>query len=48
MAWARHETVGEYMSAALEWLESRGTKDAAALARQRRVANLAELRVKRW
>lgn len=47
VAWARHETVGEYMTAALEWLESGGRKDAAALAKQRRVANLAQLRVKR-
>lgn len=43
VAWAVHETVGEYMTAALMWLESRGTADPALLAQQHRVPRMSAL-----
>ncbi|PRW21108.1 multidrug resistance-associated 1 isoform X3 [Chlorella sorokiniana] len=43
VAWAVHETVGTYMTAALVWLESRGTADPALLAAQYRVPRLSAL-----
>lgn len=43
VAWAVHETVGNYMTAALVWLESRGTADPALLAQQYRVTRLSAL-----
>ena len=43
VAWAVHETVGGYTTAALLWLESGGTLDAAELARAHRVQRLADL-----
>ena len=43
VAWARHETIGEYMTAALIWLESNGTADINALAAQYRMPRLTEL-----
>jgi hypothetical protein len=45
VAWARHETIGEFMAAALAWLESGGRKDIGQLARQLRVERPALLRV---
>lgn len=43
VAWAVHETVGNYMAAGLVWLESRGTADPALLAQQYRVQRLSAL-----
>jgi hypothetical protein len=45
IAWAKHETIGEYMTAALIWLESGGTASMARLAQQHRVPRLAALAV---
>lgn len=43
VAWAVHETVGSYMTAALVWLESRGTANPALLAQQYGVPALSAL-----
>lgn len=43
LAWGRHETVGEYMTAALLWLEGRGQGDIAALAVKHRVKRPSQL-----
>lgn len=43
VAWARHETVGEYMAAALAWLESGGAADAGQLAQRLRVKRMSSL-----
>ena len=45
VAWGRHETIGEYMTAALVWLENRGQVDIAEVAARFRVPHLTDLQV---
>ena len=45
LAWARHETVGEHMTAALVWLEGGGRQDIGRLVSRYRPARLAALAV---
>ena len=45
VAWGRHETIGEYMTAALVWLENRGQADIGEVAARFRVPRLADLQV---
>lgn len=45
LAWGRHETVGEYLTAVLAWLEGGGRRDIAPLARRLRVPFPASLAV---
>lgn len=44
VAWAVHETVGRFTTAALMWLESGGQADAADLARRFEVQRLVDLK----
>lgn len=45
VAWGRHETIGEYMTAALVWLENRGQVDIGDIARRFHVPRLTDLQV---
>ena len=45
VAWGRHETVGEYMAAALVWLENQGRVDVGEVAARFRAPRLTDLQV---